>query len=149
MKSLFLLLSFCLTSISYAERWNIDDGGILSKGTGAVISGYDTVSYFTESNAVKGKPTISVTHDGGVFLFSTEQNRKLFLEQPHKYLPEYGGFCAYAAASNSLVDIDPTAFTIIDGRLYLNYSKTIKGKFDKESSRYISEADKFWPSLKN
>ena len=88
------------------------------------IRGYDPVAYFTEQRAVKGAEDISHTWLGADWNFSSETHKKLFTENPVKYAPQYGGHCsdgiAYGATTTN---IDPQAWRIIDGKLYLNYDE--------------------------
>ena len=150
MKQLIMLsviLVFC-TSSAMAERWNIDNGGIFSSGTKAVIKGYDPVAYFKQSNAVKGDKSISSNYEGGTFHFSSEENKALFDANPKRYVPQYGGFCAYALAKNDLVSVDPTVWAIEDGKLYLNYNKSIGKDWEQNKASYIPQANKNWPALK-
>lgn len=145
---MLLLLVFGLTNPALADVWNTDTGGFLSKGTGAVIEGYDPVAYFTQKQAVMGKPEFKATHKGGEFWFSTAENRDLFAKNPNQYAPQYGGYCAYAvAAKNDLVRVDPTAWKIVDGKLYLNYDKDIQTIWEKDMKKYLELSEKNWPKL--
>jgi YHS domain-containing protein len=149
---LFLTLLFSAfilpLSSAHAERWYVDNGGFVSKGTGAVINGYDPVAYFTEGKAVKGNPAISAAYEGGTFFFATPANRDAFQKSPARYMPQYGGYCAYAAgAKDSLVEVDPTVWKIVDGKLYLNYDKDIQAEWEKNQTAYIKQADANWVHL--
>lgn len=144
--ALVILFSFAVPA--HAERWNVDNGGLISKGTGAVINGYDPVAYFTEGKAVKGNPAISAVYENGTFFFTSIANRDAFQKNPASYMPQYGGYCAYAAAAkDSLVEIDPTAWKIVDGKLYLNYDKDIQADWAKNQAAYIKQADANWVHL--
>ncbi|HXB44544.1 MAG TPA: YHS domain-containing (seleno)protein, partial [Puia sp.] len=68
---------------------------------------------------------------------------------PAKYAPQYGGYCAYGLTGNHKAPTEPDAWTIIDGKLYLNYNKEVQGIWNKKQKEYISTADKNWPALKN
>ena len=128
-------LLFC--SLSAKEKVFTKDG--------AAISGYDTVSYFTEGKAVKGNKNFSLEHNGATWQFSSEENLKLFKMNPGKYLPEYGGYCAYGLGDGGyLAPVDPTAFKILDNRLFLNYSHSINKKWLKKTDFYIERGDKAW-----
>ncbi|UTW46280.1 YHS domain protein [bacterium SCSIO 12696] len=111
------------------------------------IKGYDPVAYFTENRAVKGSKKFQHQWKGANWRFSNEQNRDLFAANPDKYAPQYGGYCAYAVAKNDTAGIDPDQFTILDGKLYLNYNKSINDKWLKDRDNFIEEADKHWPGL--
>jgi len=113
-------------------------------GKGAAVSGYDTVAYFTQGKAVKGKKNISIKHLGETWRFSSEQNKAMFLASPEKYSPQYGGHCAFAMANGKLVSTDPKAFTVVDDRLYLNYSLSVRKRWSKDIPGYIADADENW-----
>jgi len=119
---------------------NHDRGGI-------AIQGYDPVAYFTDSKPVKGDAKFSYTWRGTVWQFASAQHRDLFAETPEKYAPQYGGFCAYAVSENHTADIDPEAWRIIEGKLYLNYSKSVQQMWLKEPEARIRRADQNWPNL--
>jgi len=118
-----------------------------TNGTNYAISGYDPVSYFTDSKAIRG--TKKFTHERAfkTWRFRSIENRDEFASMPEKYTPAYGGFCAYGVAQGYTVKIDPRAFTVEDGKLYLNYSKGIKKRFDSDRPGYISKANANWPAL--
>lgn len=144
---IFLFTSTLLWSQSYV---NIDKKGI-------AISGYDPVSYHLSNKAQKGNANIKATHDGAVYLFSSESNKQLFEGNPQKYAPQFGGWCAYAVAdSKSKVEIDPESFLIQDGRLLLFYNGLFadtRSKWqntkNKSPSAFLSTADKNWLETKN
>jgi YHS domain-containing protein len=91
---------------------------------GVAVDGYDPVSYFLPSNSpTKGKSEIAFTYKGIKYLFSSEENRKKFQDNPEKYEPEFGGWCAYAMGENGdKVEIDPKRFKIVNGKLNLFYN---------------------------
>ena len=111
------------------------------------IKGYDTVAYFTAAKPVKGSDEFSTEYNEATWLFSSQQNLDLFLANPQQYAPQYGGYCAYAVATNTTASIKPELFTIVEGKLYLNYSKSINQKWLAKRSAYIVDADKNWPGL--
>src|SRR5881296_32694 len=85
------------------------------------LKGYDSVAYLTKSQALKGRKEISAQQRGVTYWFASEENRKLFLESPEKYLPTYGDWCATAMAKGEKVEIDPANFKVTQGRLFLFY----------------------------
>ncbi|MDU0352938.1 YHS domain-containing (seleno)protein [Paraglaciecola aquimarina] len=110
------------------------------------IDGYDTVAYFTQSKAIKGNEQYILTWRGADWQFSSQQNLDLFKAAPEKYAPQYGGWCAYAMADEgNTVRIDGEAWDIHEGKLYLNYSKSVQAKWHKKQLDYIQQADKFYP----
>ena len=116
---------------------------------GVAASGYDVVAYFTEGSAVEGSDTYTAPYEGATWRFSSAENRDQFAANPAQYAPKYGGYCAYAAASGSKVPTDPNAWSIVDNKLYLNYSKSIQRRWEANEAAYIAEADQKWPSISN
>lgn len=114
------------------------------------IHGYDVVSYLTENKAIGGKENISSAYDGVIYLFSTAANKEKFIKEPLKYIPAYGGWCAYAMADGEKVDIDPKTFKIIDGKTYLFYNglwgNTLE-KWNVKESSLKPKADQNWEKI--
>jgi len=111
---------------------------------GAAVSGYDAVAYFTQGKAVKGIKGISIKHLGKIWRFSSESHKQLFLANPDKYAPQYGGHCAFAMANDKLVETDPKAFTVVDDKLYLNYSLSVRKRWSQDIPSYIADASENW-----
>lgn len=111
------------------------------------IRGYDTVAYFTENKPVEGSDDFSVEYMGATWLFSSQENKELFENEPEKYAPQFGGYCAYAVSQNATASIKPELFTIHDGKLYLNYNKSINEKWLNNKENFIVDANKNWPGL--
>jgi YHS domain-containing protein len=116
---------------------------------GIAIQGYDPVAYFTDSKPVKGDSKYSFTWRGAVWHFASAQHQELFSKNPDQYAPQYGGYCAYGVSEGHTVDIDPEAWKIIDGKLYLNYSKSVQKQFLQEPEVRIQRANQNWPGLHN
>ncbi len=111
------------------------------------IYGYDPVAYFQQGRPVRGKRQFSWSWQGALWHFSTVANRKLFQQNPQKYAPQYGGFCAYAVSQGYTADIDPNAWEIYKGRLYLNYNRQVAATWRKKRDFYIGRANRNWPKL--
>ena len=118
-----------------------------TNGTNYAIGGYDPVAYFTDKSAVRGAKKYSHKWGGKTWRFRSAENRDTFAAMPDKYAPAYGGYCAYGVAQGYTVKIDPDAFTIDNGKLYLNYSKGIKKRFDSDRPGFITKANANWTSL--
>lgn len=145
-KQIVMLVSALVFSIGLTGQFAIA-GDVNLNGDGVAIKGYDPVAYFTRSAAVKGSNEFRSEHDGAVYLFSSAQNLATFRANPAKYTPVYGGYCAYGVANGYKVQIDPQAFTVSDGKLYLNYSKPVRGQWLKDVPGYVSKADMNWQKL--
>lgn len=114
---------------------------------GVALGGYDAVSYFSGNEPVKGDPSMTADYDGATYRFASAASRDVFKAKPEKYAPQYGGFCAYAAAKGALAPGDPMAWTIADNKLYVNLSPAIKQTWSKDIPGNIAKADANWPSL--
>lgn len=114
---------------------------------GIAIKGYDPVAYFSEQKATEGKKEFTYEWSGTQWLFSTQANLDAFKADPQKYAPQYGGFCAYGVSENHKSPTDPNAWTVKDGKLYLNYSLKVKELWSKDIPTRIQKANGFWPSL--
>ncbi|CAL2061848.1 YHS domain-containing (seleno)protein [Tenacibaculum sp. 190524A05c] len=137
------ILFISLTAFSQKENYNTKKG--------AVANGYDVVAYFS-NKAVKGSKKLSYTYDDVTFRFSTQENLNTFKANPTKYIPQYGGYCAYAiGVKGEKVGINPKTFEIRDGKLYLFYNSwgtnTLKLWLDENPEELKMKADKNWSSL--
>ena len=119
---------------------NLDKSGI-------AVQGYDPVAFFTDSKPVKGKPELQFTHNGATYLFASKEHRDLFIKDPMKYEPQFGGYCAYGVSRNKLAPVEIEAYQIVDGRLLMQYSKGIRDDFNKNTKGNLSKADGNWPGL--
>ena len=114
------------------------------------IMGYDPVAYFTMNDAVKGSEDHAFEWLGATWLFANEKHRQTFTASPIKYAPQYGGLCSLGVAYGEVTrDIDPEAWGIIKGKLYLNYSKGGMGDFTEGGDSMIARADANWPKVKD
>ncbi|QDL56840.1 YHS domain protein [Rhodoferax aquaticus] len=115
--------------------------------TDTAINGYDSVAYFTNNAPVKGSDSLVWEWKGAKWKFSTAANLELFKANPDKYAPQYGGYCAYGVAKDNLVKVDPEQFTILDGKLYLNYDASVQKEWAKDRAGFIKQADAKFQSL--
>ena len=147
MKSFKTLLSaFVLTALSFVSVTTFA-ANYSNSVTG--VNGYDLVAYHTVGKATKGNGHNVSVHDGVTYLFTDAKNKKAFDANPEKYLPAYGGWCAFGVSVGKKFVSDPEAWKIVDGRLYLNLDKNIQADWLKDVSGRISKADKHWPKIKN
>lgn len=119
----------------------------VSPASGLALHGYDPVAYFVNGEPRRGDDVFRYEYQDVTWRFSNAANKQAFIESPESYLPQYGGFCAYAASKNALADIDPAAWTIHDDKLYLNYSLNVRQRWRADRDLNIRAADKFWPEL--
>jgi YHS domain-containing protein len=114
------------------------------------IKGYDPVAYQTLGRPVEGSGDYSYEWTGATWRFASRADLEKFKANPEKFAPQYGGYCAYAVgAKGEKVGIDPTAFTVVGGKLYLNYSKDIQAKWLADRDNYIGKADRIWPTIRD
>jgi YHS domain-containing protein len=139
---MFVLAMLILAAACQKEKTTIN-----MTGEGIAIKGYDPVAYFTEREPVQGSMKFRFDWEGATWLFESQQHLDLFKDNPEKYSPKYGGYCAYAVSQNTLADIDPQSWDIVDGRLYLNLNKDVQGLWRKDMPGYIEKADRNWPSV--
>lgn len=114
---------------------------------GLAIRGYDPVAYFDQGKPVKGNETFEYRYEGALWRFVDAKNKEAFQKDPHKYLPQYGGYCAYGMSRGYAVPIDPQAWSIVDGKLYLNYSLDVQEKWNKGIPGFITKANENWPKI--
>jgi YHS domain-containing protein len=116
---------------------------------GLALRGYDPVAYFEGGKPTRGTEKLSASYGGARYLFASESHRKLFLANPNKYIPQYGGFCAVGTSYGEKVDIDPETGKIVNGNLYLNNGPKAQEIFDHDTPNTISRANLKWPGVKD
>ena len=142
----FIILYFTILSSAFSQT--ID----YNTKKGFVAEGYDVVAYFN-NEAIEGSKSYATTFDGVKYKFSSQKNLDTFLKHPEAYSPQYGGYCAYAVATQSKkVDIDPKTFEIRDEKLYLFYNSwgnnTLKKWLEKNVKGLQEKADLNWEAIK-
>jgi YHS domain-containing protein len=125
-------------------------GGVVNSSLlgGVAIEGTDPVAYFEEGKPVAGSSDFEHEWMGATWRFASAANRDQFAADPEKYAPQYGGYCAWAVAQGSTAKIDPAAWKIVDGKLYLNYSKGVQAQWVGDIPGNIAKADANWPKIK-
>ena len=112
---------------------------------GLAIKGYDPVSYFTTGKPTQGLARFSTSYKGITYLFASAENRNLFVEMPEKFLPQYGGYCAFAIALNQIADIEPDQWAIVNNKLYLNNGFLAQTLWSLDKAGNIARGDQNWP----
>lgn len=147
-----VLVAFFLGALTQAAqanpRINVSQG-LTQVGAPLAIHGYDPVEYFTEGRAVIGEAAYTIVHEGAAYRFASESNKKAFEMDPERYLPQYGGFCAFGVALGAKFDGDPRLFAIVDGKLYLNLNPAIQKKWNEDRARNIEKAQENWPRIRD
>ena len=119
------------------------------KTDGNAIRGYDAVAFFTVGKPVKGESQFTYHWKETDWRFANKKNLELFKANPENFAPQYGGYCAYGTAGGHKAPTDPVTWTIIDGKLYFNYSSDVKKMWIKDTPGYIKKADENWPLIKD
>lgn len=114
---------------------------------GVAVGGYDPVAYFTDKKPVPGKAEFTHDHEGATWRFSSAANRDAFKADPAKYTPQYGGYCAWAVSQGYTAKGDPTVWSITDGKLFLNYNKSVQSGWAKDVPNLVKKADANWPKV--
>ena len=143
LKSLLGLLGLVFMSLAFAGEAPVfatDDGA---------IRGYDPVAYFTMGEPTRGSDQFTTSWQGATYKFASAANLALFKEEPEAYAPQYGGYCAYAVSKGATAGTVPEAWSIVDGKLYLNYSLAVQQRWRKDVPGHIRAADRNWPAVLN
>ncbi|MDH5649982.1 MAG: hypothetical protein OEY67_10045, partial [Gammaproteobacteria bacterium] len=119
------------------------------EGKKIALSGYDVVSYFTKNRAEKGDPKYTHDHKGATYQFSSDEQKKLFINDPGKYLPQYDGYCAYGVTFGKKLEADPEAWKIVNGKLYFNLDKDLLKKWETNTADFIKEGDSQWTVIQD
>ncbi|GAA6208186.1 YHS domain-containing (seleno)protein [Cognatishimia sp. WU-CL00825] len=114
---------------------------------GLAIKGYDPVGYFTQSTHVKGLAQHSLNWKGAEWRFASADTMATFQANPAGFAPQYGGYCAFAVAHGATAKTDPDAWTIHEGKLYLNFNISVRTKWRKDIPGFVSRADQNWPTV--
>ena len=117
------------------------------KNSDLALNGYDAVAYFTVGEPTEGSADFSTEYQGALFQFSSRENLDLFLAAPDQYAPQYGGYCAWAAANGKSAAGNPKHWAIVDGRLFLNYNGRIQRRWNADQANFIARADAAWPEV--
>ncbi|MDJ0936310.1 MAG: YHS domain-containing (seleno)protein [Kiloniellales bacterium] len=111
------------------------------------VSGYDPVAYFTQGKPVKGRGDLEHEWQGATWRFADAANLAAFKADPEAYAPQYGGYCAWAVSQGYTASTDPEAWRIVDGKLYLNYSKSVQQTWEEDIPGNIAQGDQNWPGV--
>lgn len=144
MKLLYAVCTIFLAAFSLPASADVDPiyTGFFSN---EAIKGYDAVAYFTEGKPLKGKDQFSLTYMGAEWKFASREHLDMFRADPTTYAPQYGGYCAYAVANGDTASAQPDLWTIHNGKLYLNYNRSVNEEFREDIDNFIRMADENWP----
>jgi len=141
--------AFAVAALAGAESAFANDSVNTGYFGGVAILGYDTVAYFTKDRAVKGSEEFSYEWLGTPWHFASQEHQEMFMSDPTKYAPQYGGYCApeVAATGSVTINVDPEAFKIIEGKLYLSYDAGNAAAFAENASDLVPKADANWRTV--
>ena len=138
-----ILLLLVLTGVAWSQQ-----SPVFVTDNGA-IHGYDPVAFFKEQQPVLGSKQISVEWNGASWYFVNEENKTAFVNDPEKYAPQYGGYCAYGTAEGHKAPTQVDTWSIVNDKLYFNYNRQVQKKWKKYQSELIRKADANWPTVKD
>jgi YHS domain-containing protein len=143
----FSLAAWITLLLPFGSAFAVDS--INKNSDGVALKEFDPVAYFTEGQPTKGKKEFEYQWMGAKWYFSSAANRERFIENPRQYVPQYGGYCAYAVSKGHTADISPKAWKIVDGKLYLNNGWFAANLWGRNIPVNIEKADKNWPKILN
>lgn len=114
---------------------------------GVAVGGFDPVAYFTVKRAVEGSKEYTLSHNGAEWRFSSAENKALFMANPDRYAPQFGGYCAFAVASGGTAKGEPEVWRVVDDKLYLNFSKGVQKRWIKDIPGNIKKGNENWPDV--
>ena len=149
MKKTILTAAVCFAALMLGQSPALADNTVNTGYFGGVaIMGYDPVAYFTDNRPVQGSEEFSYDWLGTPWHFASRQHRELFKSEPVKYAPQFGGYCAGEVAFDGItVNIDPDAWRIIDGKLYLGYGKDFAADLEAHPQNWLPKAEANWPKV--
>lgn len=139
--ALFVLTAGLVAASAQKPATNLNGSGDLA------LRGYDAVAYHTDGRAVEGRREFEHRWNGARWLFASAEHRDRFAASPEQYAPQFGGYCAYAVSRGYTADIDPQAWKIVEGALYVNYSKRVQRLWEQDIPGNIAKARKNWPAV--
>lgn len=134
------LLSAATALAAEKSLLNLDKEGI-------ALQGYDPVAFFVVKAPLKGKPEFTSEFHGAKYRFHSARNKDAFDKDPARYEPQFGGYCAFGVSKGKLVEIDVNAFQVVDGRLLLQYSPSVRDQFNQDVAGNLKKAETNWPKL--
>ncbi len=128
------------------DEYNVSTGTTLS-GAGVALRGDDAVALATGLAVKAGEAKYTVEHDGVAYYFSSQETMKTFAADPERYMPQYGGFCAFGVAIGKKLDAAPRYADIVDGKLYLFLNAVAFEKYKEDKAGTLAKAEANWPAM--
>ncbi|MGI9420803.1 MAG: YHS domain-containing (seleno)protein [Geminicoccaceae bacterium] len=136
-------------ALALAATPTLAESPVYTVSSNVAASGYDTVAYFVDGRPVEGSDAFAADYDGATWRFASAANRTAFLDDPERFAPQYGGYCAWAVSRGYTASTDPEAWKIVDDKLYLNYSRSIQARWEQDIPGNIDKGDSNWPDVLN
>ena len=133
-------------ALSVAANAEVDTG---TDANDVILAGHDAVAYFTEDRPVLGSADYTASYNGAIYRFASAENRDAFRNNPQKYAPAYGGYCALGTSFGKKFQVDGKAFRVVDGQLYVNKNLDVYATWKKDIPGNIEKANDFWPRIKD
>jgi YHS domain-containing protein len=147
MNKVLYSLVMVATSAVFATSVSAGDLVNVAGASGIALDGYDPVAFFTDRKPMHGEPGVSATYRGATYLLASKEHKVKFEADPEKYVPQFGGYCAFGVAVGALFPVDISTWQIRDEKLYLNLNPSILEQFNKDFGGYVAKAEKNWPGL--
>ena len=149
MRKLLTALAFVFGTLTFASAPAYADQAPVYTGalSRVAVGGYDPVAYFTDGHPVRGAAQFRINHQGYEYRFASAGHLAAFRANPSRYLPQYGGYCAWAVSQGYTASGNPNNWRIVDGRLYLNYNAEIQTRWEGDIPGHIRTANANWPSV--
>jgi YHS domain-containing protein len=144
--SKFALIVFATVALSITSAFARSAEIYTGTFSSLAVGGYDAVAYFTQKKPVAGTAQFETEWKGATWRFASKQNLDAFRANPTAYAPQFGGYCAWAVAHNYTASGDPLVWTVVNGKLYLNYDRDVQSQWEKDIPRFIADGNKNWPS---
>lgn len=123
--------------------------GLTAAGKPLAFHGVDPVAFIQIGNRVKGTAKFTSAHEGVAYYFATRTNMVAFRRDPGKYIPQYGGFCAFGVSVAKKFDGDPQYADVMNGKLYVFLSEEIFRSYQKDKPGTIAKAEANWQKIQN
>jgi len=136
------------TSVYAADEYNVSTG-VTTAGVPLGLHGIDSVALSTLNAVAEGEAAHTVTHDGVAYYFASEASAERFKTNPEGYLPQYGGFCAFAVAKGKKFDGDPKFADVVDGKLYLFVNDAVFRMYLADKENILRKAEETWPKIRS
>jgi hypothetical protein len=145
---LFLLLALATATVAGSGGAQVVDTAAFRTAEGVAIRGFDPVAYFLDGGPKAGSPAFTASYQGATWQFASAEHRDLFVREPARYAPQYGGYCAFGVAGGYKAPISPDAWSVVDGKLYLNYNKGVQSKWKSDIPGYLVKSEANWPTVR-